>query len=68
MMDFWFSRNNRNIKFVYLKQVSLDECVKSLHDIRDGVNPLGKPTFLGQLTTDLVDGVFKEHKISRLKM
>ena len=47
---------------------AVDECVTSLQDIRDGVNPLGMPRFLSLLEKDLVNGVFKgHHHISRLK-
>lgn len=47
--------------------MSVEECVTTLENIRDDINPLEKPTFLEQLKKDLVDGTFKSHHVARLK-
>jgi hypothetical protein len=48
-------------------QVSLEECVHTLQDIRNDHNPLEKPTYLAQLQKDLSNGIFKEHQVAKLK-
>ncbi len=42
--------------------------MKDLRDIRDGANPLDKPTFLAKLEEDLVGNQFNEHHlVAKLK-
>lgn len=45
--------------------MSVEECVTTLENIRDDINPLEKPTFLEQLKKDLVDGTFKSHQCAK---
>lgn len=48
-------------------QISLDECVQSLCDLKNDINPLGKPLFVQKLSDDLKDGFYKEtHKVSKM--
>ncbi len=43
----------------------MDGCIKDLVALKE--NQPGKPTFLEQLQTDLVDGIFKGHVIKKSK-
>lgn len=48
-------------------QISIDDCIAQLTNIKNNYNPLGKPTHLSQLPDDLKDGVFKgHHKVAKL--
>lgn len=48
-------------------QISLDECVQSLCDLKNDINPLGKPLFLQKVCDDLKDGFYREtHKVSKM--